>query len=126
MNWEPNPQKKPRTALIGALTILVLAVSFTLAILARGEPDIPLVVVAPEGTVVTLNDREARQLPNQPSTSEGLASHYFMVQPGEHDVRFKQPGRPESVQVITVPSSDMPVIFTLLNDTLREVKARAR
>jgi hypothetical protein len=30
------------------------------------------------------------------------------------------------VQVITVPSSDMPVIFTLLNDTLREMKARAR
>jgi hypothetical protein len=126
VNWEPNPQKKSRTALIGALTIIVLAVSFTLAILARGEADVPLVVVAPEGTLITLDDREARQLPRQPSTSEGLASHYFMVQPGEHDVRFKQPGRPESVQVITVPTSDMPVIFTLLNDTLREMKAGGR
>ena len=126
MNWEPNPQKKPRTALSGALTIAVLATSFILAILARGQADVALVVVAPEGTVITLNDREARELPDRPSTSEGLASHYFMVQPGDHDIRFKLPGRPESVQLISVPASKMPVIFTLLNDTLREMKARAR
>ena len=126
MNWNPNVQKKSRTALIGALTIVVLAISFMLAIRARGNPDVALVVVAPEGTRITLNDREARDLPNRPSTSEGLASHYFMVRPGDHDVRFKQPGRPEAVQMISVPSSDMPVIFTLLNDTLREMKARAR
>jgi hypothetical protein len=126
MNWEPNGQKRPRTALIGALTIIVLAASFILAIRARGNPDVALVIVAPEGTSVRLNDAAARELRNRPTNSEGLASHYFTVHPGDHDVRFKQPGRPETVQMINVPSSDMPVIFTLLNDTLREMKAAAR
>lgn len=124
VNEEPDPQKRPRTALIGALTIVVLAASFILAIMARAKPDVAFVVVAPAGTSVILSDHEARNLPNRPSTSEGLASHYFMIQPGEHEVRFKQPGRAEAAQLVTVPPSRMPVIYTLLNDTLREMKSR--
>jgi hypothetical protein len=121
---EANQQKRPRTALIGALTIVALIASFVLAIMARGHDNIALVIVTPEGTTVSIGDREARELPNRPATSEGLASHYFMVDAGEHDITFKEPGKPQSVQSVTVPDSRMPVIYTLMRDTLREMKPR--
>ena len=110
--------------MIGALAIVALTASFIVAILARGKTEIPLVIVAPVGTTITLEDRVARNLPNAPNMSEGLASHYFMVDEGQYRVRIRQPGKPEAVQDLDIPASRVPVIYTLLNDTLREMKAR--
>jgi hypothetical protein len=47
-----------------------------------------------------------------------------MIEAGDHDVRFQEPDRPLRVQSIAVRRSGMPVIYTLLRDTLREMKNR--
>jgi hypothetical protein len=126
VNDEPNPEKRPRTALVGALAIVALFGSFVLAIMSRGRTDMPLVIVAPSGTSVTVNDRQPRDLPQQPNTSQGLSSYYFFVDQGDHEVRFREPGKAERLQTLTIPASRVPIIYTLLNDTLREMKARNR
>ena len=126
MNLEPNPQKRPQTALIGALTIVALAASFIFAIMARGRSNMPLVIVAPAGTVLTVNDRKPRDLPSQPNTPGDLASYYFFVDAGEHQVRFQEPGKAERAQVLVIEETRMPIIYTLLKDTLREMRARSK
>ena len=115
-----------RNAILGAITLAALAISFILAIRARDRVDVPLVIVAPQGTTVELDGEKPRQLPPQPNTPSSLASFYFLTQAGEHEVRFQEPGRPEREQNLTVPPSRMPVIYTLLRDTLREMKERSR
>lgn len=116
---------KRRNVIIGALTIAALAVSFVLALRMRARIDVPVVIVAPAGTVVTMDAQEARILPSRPNTSSALASYYFSTTAGLHEVRFQQPGRPRRMQDITVPSTRLPVIYTLLRDTLRELRNRS-
>ena len=127
VNSEPGRRKKPSTALIGALTIVALVTSFWLAIRARGGgSNMPLVIVAPTGTVVKVNGRNPRDLPNQPNTPGGLASYYFFVDEGEYQVSFREPGKSERLQMLEIPESRLPVIYTLLNDTLREMRSRPK
>jgi hypothetical protein len=113
-----------RNAVVGAITLTAIAISFVLAIRARDRVDVPLVIVAPVGTVVELDGDSPRRLPQQPNTSESLASYYFMTDAGEHHVRFQEPGGPMRNQAITVPATRLPVIYTLMRDTLREMKER--
>lgn len=111
--------------MIGALTVTALVASFALAIFARGgRTDMPLVIVAPAGTTITLDGRRPRDLPNQPNTPGGLSSYYFYVDEGDHEVRFREPGKPERAQVLTIPESRLPIIYTLLKDTLRQMRSR--
>lgn len=115
-----------RNTIIGAITIGALLISFILAIVARRKVDVPVVVVAPVGTVVTLDGDAARQLPAQPNTPSTLASYYFLTNAGAHEVGFQEPGRPGRVQLVTIPETKLPVILTLLRDTLREMKESRR
>lgn len=117
--------KSRRTAIIGALTLTALAVSFVLAIRARDRVDVPLVIVAPTGTAVALDGESPRVLPQQPGTSATLDSYYFLTEAGEHEVSFQEPGRPARRQSVTVQRSRMPVIYTLLRDTLRAMQQRS-
>lgn len=126
MNEETHTEKRPRTALIGALTVIALSASFVLAIMSRGRTEMPLVIVAPAGTAITVNDRKPRDLPEQPGTPGGLSSHYFFVDVGEYQVRFQEPGKPERLQTLRIEPAREPIIYTLLNDTLREMRARSR
>jgi hypothetical protein len=113
--------------MIGLLTLTALVASFALAIFARGgRRDMPLVIVAPTGTVVTVNDQRPRDLPSQPNTPGGLSSYYFFVDEGEQAVRFREPGKPERVQVLDIPATRLPIIYTLLKDSLREMRSRER
>lgn len=108
------------------MTVVALFASFLLAILSRGRTEMPLVIVAPTGTTVTVNDRKPRDLPEQPGTPGGLSSHYFFVDVGEYDVRFREPGKPERLQTLHIEPTREPIIYTLLNDTLRAMRARSR
>lgn len=116
--------KSRRTAIIGALTLAALAISLVLAIRARDRVDVPLVIVAPKGTAVEVDGERPRVLPQQPGTSTALDSYYFMTAAGEHEVNFQEPGRPARRQSVTVQAGRMPVIYTLLRDTLREMQQR--
>ena len=123
-----NSKKKPATALIGALTIVALVASFWLAIRARGvgNANMPLVIVAPSGTIVKVNGRNPRDLPNQPHTPDGLASYYFFVDEGEYQVSFREPGKAERLQMLDIEPTRSPIIYTLLKDTLRLMRPAAR
>jgi hypothetical protein len=120
------PKSSNRNAIVGAITLTAIAVSFILAIRARDRVDVPLVIVAPVGTTVELDGDQPRELPQQPNTPNTLASYYFLTESGDHQIRFQEPGRPAREQSVNVPPSNMPVIFTLLRDTLREMKERSR
>jgi hypothetical protein len=114
-----------RNVIVGAITVTAIAVSFALALRARQNVDVPLIIVAPAGTLVRLDGDDPRILPSQPNTSSVLASYYFMTSGGEHDVLFQEPGGARREQSITVPSTRLPVIYTLLRDTLREMRNRS-
>ena len=114
-----------RNVIIGAITIVALGISFALAWRARDRSEVPLVIVAPAGTAVTVDGQDPRVLPSQPNTSPSLDSYYFRTAAGEHEVRFQQPGRVARVQAITIPATRLPVIYTVLRDTLRALKERA-
>ena len=116
---------KRRNVIIGALTIGTLAISFVLALRTRARIDVPVVIVAPVGTVVTMDAQDPRILPSQPNTSSALASYYFATTAGPHEIRFQQPGRPRRSQDVIVPPTRLPVIYTLLRDTLREMRNRS-
>lgn len=115
-----------RNAVIGGITLTALALSFILALRARDRVDVPLVIVAPVGTVIEVDGDTPRRLPAQPNTSAALASYYFMIEAGDHQVRFHEPGRPARTQPITVPATRLPVIFTLMQDTLRALRERGK
>jgi hypothetical protein len=102
----------------------VLATSFVLALQARSQGEVPVVVVAPAGTIVTLDGKRPRTLPPPPNTSTELSSFYFMSDAGAHEIRFQEPGGIERVQHLAIQQSRLPVMYTLLRDTLRELKAR--
>ena len=114
-----------RNVVVGAITIAALAISFALALRARARVDVPLLIVAPAGTVVTLDGDEPRVLPSQPNTSNILGSYYFLTDAGEHEVTFQEPGGAQRSQAITIRKTRLPVIFTLLRDTLREMRNRS-
>ena len=118
-------QVQRRNVIVGAITIAALGISFALAWRARDRVEVPLVIVAPTGTAVTVDGQDPRVLPSQPNTSSTLGSYYFRTAAGEHEVRFQQPGRPGRIQAITIPATRLPVIYTLLRDTLREMKDRS-
>ena len=118
-------RKSRRTAITGGLTLTALAVSFVLAIRARDRVDVPLVIVAPAGTTVELDGERPRVLPQQPGTSASLDSYYFLTEAGQHVVRYQEPGQAARQQSVTVHRSRMPVIYTLLRDTLREMQQRS-
>ncbi|HET9440810.1 MAG TPA: hypothetical protein VFO52_11590 [Longimicrobiales bacterium] len=118
--------RSPRTALIGALTLLALVATFILAVLTRRPSNVPVVIVAPAGTAVALDGSKPRLLPDQPNTAAGLSSYYFLTRPGEHEVQFREPGKADRVQSLQIPEGSLPVIYTLLRDTLREMRARER
>lgn len=118
--------KSNRNAILGAVTVTAIAISFILAIRARDRVDVPLVIVAPLGTKVELDGDRPRTLPPQPNTPNTLASFYFLTEAGEHDIRFQEPGHPVRTQSVNVLPSKMPVIFTLLRDTLREMRERGQ
>jgi hypothetical protein len=113
-----------RNIVVGAITIAALAASFILALRVRDRVDVPLVIVAPAGTAVTVDGEDPRVLPSQPNTPNTLASYYFLTNAGEHEVRFQAPGRARREQSITIRETRVPVIFTLLRDTLREMRNR--
>jgi hypothetical protein len=115
-----------RQAIIGVLTVIVLIAAFVLAWRARRYNDVPFVVVAPVGTVVTLDGLKPRVLRNQPNTSSTLASFYFLTDAGPHQVRFQEPGKSSHEQSVAIEASRLPVIYTLLRDTLRPVAPRTR
>jgi hypothetical protein len=115
-----------RNAILGAITLTAIAASFVLAIRSRDRVDVPLVVVAPVGTTVELDGDAPRRLPQQPNTPNTLASYYFLTEAGRHTVRFQEPGRAVREQSIDIAPSRMPVILTVLRDTLREMKERRR
>lgn len=115
-----------RNAVIGGITLTAIALSFILALRARDRVDVALVIVAPAGTMIEVDGDAPRRLPAQPNTSAALASYYFITDAGDHQVRFQEPGRPVRTQPITVPATDLPVIFTLMQDTLRAVRERGR
>lgn len=108
-----------RTALIGAITLAALVISFILAIRAGDGRPVPLIIVVPEGTQVQLEGADQRDLPEQPNTSEGLTSYYFQADAGRRDVTFRETGKPARTQSIEIPARRAPVIYTLLRDTLR-------
>ncbi len=111
-----------RTAVIGAITVAALVVSFILAIRAGDGRPVPLIIVVPEGTQVQLEGADRRDLPEQPNTSEGLTSYYFQADAGKRDVTFREPGKPVRIQSIEIPAQRQPVIYTLLRDTLRPMQ----
>lgn len=113
-----------RNTIIGAITIGAIITSFVLALMARRKVDVPFIVVAPVGTVVTLDGAKARALPDQPNAPSTLASFYFLTDPGDHEVRFQEPGKPQRVQSVDVAETRLPVIYTLLRDTLRPMATR--
>jgi hypothetical protein len=113
-----------RNAVLGGITITAIIISFALALRARDRVDVPVVIVAPVGTAVELDGDEPRVLPPQPNTPSTLASFYFLTEAGEHEVRFQERGGAARTQAITVRASRMPVIYTLLRDTLREMRER--
>ena len=115
-----------RNVIVGAITVTALIVSFVLALRARDRVDVPLVIVAPAGTVVEVAGEEPRLLPQQPNTDNTLSSYYFLMEAGEHDVEFQEPGRQRRSQTLTVRASRVPVIYTLLRDSLREMRERTR
>ena len=110
--------------MIGALTLVALIISFMLAIRARDQGDVALVIVVPAGTELRIEGARPRALPEQPDMQAGLTSFYFMTRPGEHDVVFREPGKSERTQSIEVPQENAPVIYTLLHDSLRRMQAR--
>ena len=126
MSRESIPNGSPRTALIGAITVMALIAVFLLAVLSRKQSDVPLVIVAPQGTAIEVDGREPRVLPAQPGTDAALASFYYLIPPGEYAVRYRQPGAGERVQKVQVANSDRPIIYTLLRDSLHEMQARVR
>ena len=120
----PDDRISSRNTIIGAITITALIVSLVLAVMARRKVDVPVVIVAPVGTVVRMDGEKPRELPQQPNTPNTLASYYFLAQPGDHEVKFQEPNRAPRNQTVTIETSRVPVIYTLLRDTLREMKAR--
>lgn len=118
-------QVRRRNVIIGAVTVAAIAISFALALRARDRVDVPLIIVAPVGTFVRLDGDEPRVLPSQPNTSTALASYYFLTEAGEHGVVFQEPGAARHEQSITVRPTRMPVIYTLLRDTLSEMRNRS-
>ena len=123
-DFDPSPSASRRHLILGAMTIIALAASFYLAIMARRQTDVPLVLIAPVGTTVTIDGKQPRLLPNQPRAAEDLASFYFLTTAGEHEISFRRPGGAPRVQVISVAETRLPVIYTLLRDTLYEMKGR--
>ncbi len=115
-----------RNTIVGAITVTALIASFGLAVLARGKPDVAVVIVAPAGTVVRLDGETPRELPQQPNTPNTLVSYYFLTEPGTREARFREPSAPERTQMLDINASRVPVIYTLLRDSLREMKARER
>jgi hypothetical protein len=115
-------EKNRRTAVIGALTLAALIISFILAIRARAPAQVQLVIVAPAGSEVRVEGARSRTLPEQPHTSEGLTSFYFTITPGHHEVRFRERGKAERIQAIEVAAQNRPAIYTLLRDTLRAMQ----
>lgn len=111
-----------RTALIGAITLAALVISFILAIRAGDGRPVPLIIVVPQGTQVELEGADRRTLPEQPNTSEGLTSYYFQADAGRRDVTFREPGKAGRTQTIEIPAQRDPVIYTLLQDTLRPMR----
>jgi hypothetical protein len=122
----PEDRLSRRNTFVGAVTVTALIASFALAVLARGKADVPVVIVAPAGSMIRLDGDTPRELPPQPNTPNTLASYYFLTQPGVHEVRFQEPNGPHRSQDLSIPASRVPVIYTLLRDTLREMKARSR
>jgi hypothetical protein len=118
-------QVQRRNVIVGAITVAAIAISFALALRARDSMDVPVIIVAPAGTLVRLDGDQPRILPSQPNTSPALASYYFLTRAGEHGVIVQAPGGVRHEQSITVRPTRMPVIFTLLRDTLREMRDRS-
>ena len=118
--------RSPRTAWIGAITIAAIFASFLLAILARKQTHVPFVVVAPLNTVVELDGNKPRVLPNEPRRSSELVSYYFRIRPGEHEVTYRLGDGIVKRQSVQISNSEYPVIYTLLDDSLHEMKPRVR
>ena len=121
--FEASARGSRRQSMIGAIALLGLAALFAFAIMARTHTDISLVVVAPAGTRVRVDGNEPRRLPEQPNTSSALASFHFTTTSGAHQVIFQEPGKPQREQTIELEATRLPVIYTLLRDSLRELQS---
>ena len=123
---DANESGSRRHRLLGAITIVALFGSVLLAILAKKQTDVPFVVVAPINTAIELDGAKPRILPSEPRGSATQATYYFRAKPGEHEVILQHADGRILKQVVTISASDYPVIYTLLNDSLHEMRARSR
>lgn len=110
--------------IVGGITLAALVISFALAWRARDRVDVTVIILAPAGTAVRVDGEQPRALPRQPNAPSRLVSLYFVIPAGEHEVTFQEPGRGGRTQSISIPATRLPVIYTLLRDTLREMRER--